>query len=476
MLESNGLLSPISTELSLPSSVFTETTRFGRSSPYCVGSASLSSLFCLKSATPFTTASTVDASVSAATGSTIFHGAEASARVTSATSFPPLTSLTWRTLALSSSSNSFADFSFCSAFFSVSRVTQRAAPPIAAASARTPSVVTSDFVVCFMAGLPGLAGLPDEQAREEQRERQQVEGEQRHLVLLLGGEEQVVPAAAPGPDGDLRLLVRHPARRVQREVAVPAQLVEPVGGEVRVADHHHARFRVPRSVGRGDRERDRALQVLARRVLHPAVADGVRLAPGARAGPRQLDHAPTRRGILHLRDAAGEREDAGHLERRAARVRDRVVGILLRDRELRLLRLGVDHLVVAQLQAPRREGLLQAGVDAGIDQGDELPALVHPFLHELRLSLGERGHRSGEDQRLRVGRHRLGGSQLDLGDLVALGLEPVDPELHAALGGVADAVLAVSLAEVDLLGGAPRDLGDGVGERLLAHVLGARLL
>src|SRR5216683_1058788 len=233
MLESNGLLSPISTELSLPSSVFTETTRFGRSSPYCVGSASLSSLFCLKSATPFTTASTVDASVSAATGSTIFHGAEASARVTSATSFPPLTSLTWRTLALSSSSNSFADFSFCSAFFSVSRVTQRAAPPIAAASARTPSVVTSDFVVCFMAGLPGLAGLPDEQAREEQRERQQVEGEQRHLVLLLGGEEQVVPAAAPGPDGDLRLLVRHPARRVQREVAVPAQLVEPVGGELR---------------------------------------------------------------------------------------------------------------------------------------------------------------------------------------------------------------------------------------------------
>src|SRR5713226_3095759 len=204
MLESNGLLSPISTELSLPSSVFTETTRFGRSSPYCVGSASLSSLFCLKSATPFTTASTVDASASAATGSTIFHGAEASARVTSATSFPPLTSLTWRTLALSSSSNSFADFSFCSAFFSVSRVTQRAAPPIAAASARTPSVVTSDFVVCFMAGLPGLAGLPDEQAREEQRERQQVEGEQRHLVLLLGGEEQVVPAAAPGPDGDLR--------------------------------------------------------------------------------------------------------------------------------------------------------------------------------------------------------------------------------------------------------------------------------
>src|SRR5713101_7852403 len=188
MLESNGLLSPISTELSLPSSVFTEITRFGRSSPYCLGSASPSSLFCLKSAMPFTSASTVDASASAATGSAIFHGDVASGRVTSATSFPPLTSLSCRTLALSSPSNSFADFSFCSAFFSVSRVTHNAAPPIAAASARTPSVVTSDFVVCFMASLPGLAGLPDEQAREEQRERQQVEGEQRHLVLLLGGE------------------------------------------------------------------------------------------------------------------------------------------------------------------------------------------------------------------------------------------------------------------------------------------------
>src|SRR5712664_3975589 len=420
MLESNGLLSPTSTELSLPSSVFTETTRFGRSSPYCLGSDSPSSLFCLKSATPFTTASTVDASASAVTGSAIFHGAEASARVTSATSFPPLTSLTCRTLALSSPSNSFADFSFCSAFFSVSRVTHKEAPPIPAATARTTSAVTNDLVVCFMARLPGLAGLPDEQPREEQGERQQVEGEQRHLVLLLRGEEQVVPAAALRADGDLRLLVRHPARGVEREVAVPAQLVEPVGGEVRVADHHHARLGVSRTVGRGDRERDRALQVLARRVLHPAVADGVRLAPGTGTGPRQLGHAPARRRVLQFRDAPREREDARHLERRAARVGDGVVRVLLRDGELGLLRLGVDHLVVAQLQAPGRERLLQAGVDAGIDQGDQLPALVHPLLHQLRLSLGERGDRSGEDQRLRVGRHRLGGGQLDLADLVPL--------------------------------------------------------
>src|SRR6266852_6236397 len=389
MLESNGLLSPISTELSLPSSVFTETTRSGRSSPYCLGSASPSSLFCLKSATPFTTAATVDASASAATGSAIFHGAEASARVTSATSFPPLTSLTCRTLALSRPSNSFADFSFCSALFSVSRVTHSAAPPIAAASARTPSVVTKDFVVCFMARLPGLARLPDQQAREEQREGEQVEGEQRHGVLLSRREEQVVPAAALRAEGDLRLLVRHPARGVQREVTVPAQLVEAVGGEVRVADHHHAGLRVPRAVGSGDRERHRALQVLARRVLHPAVADGVRLAPGTGTGPRQLGHAPARGRVLGLRDAAGQGEDAGHLERRAARVGDGVVGVLLRDGELGLLRLGVDHLVVAQLQAPGGERLLQAGVDAGIDEGDQLPALVHPLLHELRLSVGE---------------------------------------------------------------------------------------
>src|SRR5438445_1176918 len=196
MLESNGFVSPISRACSLPSSVFIETTMPGRSSPYCLGSASPSSLFCLKSATPLTSASTVDASASAATGSAIFHAAEASARVTAATSLPSRTSLTCRTLALSSPSNSLADFSFCSVFFSVSRVTQTAAPPIAAAAARTPSVVTKDFVVCFMARLPGLAGLPHEQAREEQRERQQVEGEQGHPVLLLRREEQVVAAAA----------------------------------------------------------------------------------------------------------------------------------------------------------------------------------------------------------------------------------------------------------------------------------------
>src|SRR5712664_1845364 len=420
MLESNGLLSPTSTELSLPSSVFTETTRFGRSSPYCLGSDSPSSLFCLKSATPFTTASTVDASASAVTGSAIFHGAEASARVTSATSLPPFTSLTCRTLALSSPSNSFADLSFCSAFFWVSRVTHSAAPPIAAAAARTPSVVTSDLVVCFMARLPGLAGLPDEQAREEQRERQQVEGEERHPVLLLRREEQMVAAAALRADGDLRLLVRHPARRVQREIAVAAQLVEAVRREVGIADHHHAGFLVARAVARRHRQRHGPLQVLAWRVLHPSVADWIGLAPRPGARPRQLGHGPARRRVLQLRDAAREREDARHLEWRAARVGDGVVRVLLRDGELGLLRFGVDHLVVAKLETPGRERLLQARVDARVDHGDELPALVHPLLHQLGFAVGERGDRARDDQRLGILRHGLGGGELDLADLVPL--------------------------------------------------------
>src|SRR5438067_3713157 len=318
MLESNGLVSPISIALSLSSSVFTETTIAGLSSPYWAGSASPRSLFCLKSATPPTTASTVDPSASAVTGWAIFHGVDASARVSSATSFPPFVSRTCRTLDLSSPSNSFADFSFCAAFFSVSRVTQRVTPPMAAATSSAPRVVAKDFVVCFMARLPGLAGLPDEQAREEEREGQQVEGEKGHGVLLPGGEEQRVPAAVPGPDGDLRLLVRHPAGRVQREVAVSAERVEPIGGEARVADHHHPGFRVARAVAGRDRERHRAHQVLARSVFHPAVADGVGLPPRARPRPRQLGHAPSGGSVLRFRDAAGEREDAGDLEGRAA--------------------------------------------------------------------------------------------------------------------------------------------------------------
>jgi len=100
----------------LPSSVFTDTTRFGRSNPYCLRSASPTSPFCLKSATPFTTASTVDrVRFRGHRLGDVFHGAEASARVTSATSLPPLASLTCRNLGLVQPSNSFADFSFCSA-------------------------------------------------------------------------------------------------------------------------------------------------------------------------------------------------------------------------------------------------------------------------------------------------------------------------------------------------------------------------
>src|SRR5207302_1902665 len=122
-------------------------------------------------------------------------------------------------------------------FFSVSRVTQSAAPPIAAATASTTSVVTRDRVVCFMAKrLAGLARLPDDQPGEEEREGKQIEGEHRHGVLLLAREEEMVRAAVLRPDGDLRLLVRHPAGRVEREVAVAEQPIEPVGGEVRVSD------------------------------------------------------------------------------------------------------------------------------------------------------------------------------------------------------------------------------------------------
>src|SRR5207237_8102468 len=121
-------------------------------------------------------------------------------------------------------------------------------------------------------------------------------------------------------------------------------------------------------------------------VLDAAVPDWIGLAPRARPRPRELHDAPARRRVLRLRDAAREREDARELEGRAARIRDRVIRVLLRQRELGLLRLGVDHLVVAQLHAPGGERLLQAGVDARSERGDELAALLGPFLGQPGLA------------------------------------------------------------------------------------------
>src|SRR5207249_5575162 len=102
------------------------------------------------------------------------------------------------TLALSKS-KSFSLFSFCSAFFASSLPAQTATPPMAPATTTSASRPASVFVVCFMA-LPALSRLPHHQAGEEQAEGQQVEGEERHGVLLLGREEEVVRLPRLGPD------------------------------------------------------------------------------------------------------------------------------------------------------------------------------------------------------------------------------------------------------------------------------------
>src|SRR5438105_15518445 len=399
MVLSNGLVSPISSDCSFPSSSFKVAAMRGGSNPYCFGSPSPTSLFCRRSATAVTIASICVASAAASVGSTSFHDVLSSGRVALAKTLPSFATRISRTLARSRSPTTLAAFSFFVSSLLPSFGTQKAARAIAAATTRKPRVVRSDLLVCFMTGgagfardgrrpkgrsirrgagfardgrrpkgrsirrgagfardgrrpkavawgvLSALAGLPHEEAREQEAEGKHVERHQRHGVLLLGGEEEVIRLPAARPDGDLRLLVRGPADRVHRQVAVPGEPVEAVRREVRVAEDDHARLVVAEALRRRDGERHRTLQVLARRVLHLAVVlDGVGLAPGAGARPGQLHHRPARRRRFRLRDAAREGEDAGEREGGVARRRDGMVGVVLRDGDLRLLRLGVDDL------------------------------------------------------------------------------------------------------------------------------------
>src|SRR3981081_1369074 len=156
-------------------------------------------------------------------GCAIVQGALASARFTSATSSPALGRRKPRTLARSISKGLLL-FSLSSTFSASSLLTQSAPRPTAPAAQRKASAVTRVRVVCFIAmsvaPSAALARLPDQQAGEEQRERQHVEGEQLHGADLRGGEEQMVRRARARPDGDLGLLVCRPGDRVQRQVAV----------------------------------------------------------------------------------------------------------------------------------------------------------------------------------------------------------------------------------------------------------------
>src|SRR5205807_2487112 len=113
--------------------------------------------------------------------------------------------------------------SFASAFFCSSVPAQSASPAMPPATSSSASRPTSVFVVCFMARSPALAGLPDHQPGEEQPEGEQVEGEEGHRALLLGGEEQVVALALLWPDGDARLFLGYPGHRVQGEVLVSGE-------------------------------------------------------------------------------------------------------------------------------------------------------------------------------------------------------------------------------------------------------------
>src|SRR3954470_7515314 len=220
MVLSNGFVSPTSSDCSFPSSSFTVAAIRGGSNPYCLASPSPISVFCLRSAIAETIASMTVPSASAWIGSVSFQEAFSSGREAVAKSLPSLETRSSRTFDLSSPSKTLAAFSFRVSSLLTSVFTQKAAPAIAPATTTNASVVRSVLGVCFIFRpnapacrlrpsraspllLPALPGLPDEQAGEEEAERKHVERHQRHGVLLVGREEEVIRLPAPRADGDL---------------------------------------------------------------------------------------------------------------------------------------------------------------------------------------------------------------------------------------------------------------------------------
>src|SRR3989440_5183968 len=462
---------PICSPCSLPSSSTTLTSSFGWSRPNPFKSfSSARSFFCFRVDKEATSESTALSSPSASTGCASFQPFSPFVRrTTSWPSFERRNSFTWAL----SKSNSFSLFSFASPFFCSSLPAQSASPAMPPATSSSASRPTSVFVVCFMARSPALAGLPDHQPGEEQPEGEQVEGEEGHRALLLGREEQVVALALLWPDGDARLFLGYPGHRVQGEVLVSGEAEVAVGGEQGVADDDHPRFG---ALGRAGGERDRALEILARIEFDLPGRERARFAPGAFTGLGQLRHRPPRRGGRGLRHRARDGEDGGERERRAARLGDGVLGVALCDGDLGILRFRIDHLVLADVDAPAFERSLQPALRSRVHHHYELAALLHPVLDQLGLAVGERRDRAGDDQGLSVRGHLLVLGEHDLVGLVSLALEIVGEQLEAALGVVGDGVLAVALGEVDLLGRTTRHLDQRVGERLLADLLRARLL
>src|SRR5471030_1510280 len=249
---------------------------------------------------------------------------------------------------------SFSYAALSSAFCSSSLPTHAAPKATASTTSRRPSTPRIDRVVCFMAST-GLARLPHREAYEEQAERQDVEGEEGQVVLLFGGHVELVREPLLGPDGDVRFLSCHPGHRVERHVSIAENAQVGVGGEERVAEHHQARLGGSGAVVNGDGERHRTCDVDAGVELDAlSTLDGglVHFPPGATPRPGDLDDIPTNGDLRKPRHAAGERVDARHCLRGGARSGDGVAAELLRDGDLRVLRIRIDDGVLREVDTP----------------------------------------------------------------------------------------------------------------------------
>jgi len=203
------------------------------------------------------------------------------------------------------------------------------------------------LVVCFMAALPDFRVCQTTRPAKSSPKGSRFEREERHGALLLCREEQVDCLPLLGPDGDARLLLRRQETVLRRSPCCRR------AGSTRGRDSElpttTTRVSAPWSrwppARPGPSDPGPGSNFTAPEVTLP-------VSPHARVRSSPTRSLSTPRGPLALGDRARQREDGGQRERRAARLRDRVVGVGLGDGDLRVLRLRIASLVPCRRGCP----------------------------------------------------------------------------------------------------------------------------
>ena len=290
---------------------------------------------------------------------------------------------------------------------------------------------------------------------------------EQNQILLAAPELQIAVERRPRLNRDQRLVAGEPVDDVDAEIEVAAEPERRVGEKAAAADHNHALRAVVDTALERDRDVDRPRYV-ACFIERNLGVELVHFDPPARRDFDQPRGAPL--AVLVDTDLARVRKNGIQLEV----AEDRMARIIGRAREYRRpvarLQRRVDDRARSEHETEQLGDRLQPAQGLGIDQPQQIAASLQVLRDLPHLGALQLGLRVRDQQQAGVGRHFLGGGEIDAVGLEAFGGELPAEFAEVVIGDAVQAPLTVALERHHQALARAREPHERVDERLLVVV------